>query len=82
MFSANSVSVKNVYLLCDRDFGNYNVITNLKGAMAKRCICNGCNTLYDKTHKSDKVCSLCTATTPCTKDQSKYCCTCNRWFLS
>jgi len=36
---------------------------------------------YDRTHKCDKVCSLCTATPPCTKDQSKYCCTCNRWFL-
>jgi len=32
--------------------------------------------------KCDKVCSLCTATPPCTKDQSKYCGTCNRWFLS
>jgi len=50
--------------------------------MAKRYICDGCDTLYDKTHKCDKVCSLCTVTPPCTKDQAKYCCTCNRWFLS
>jgi hypothetical protein len=39
-------------------------------------------TLYDKTHKCDKVCSLCDATPPCTKDETRYCRTCNRWFLS
>ena len=48
--------------------------------MAKKYICNGCDT-YDHAHKCDKICSLCTATPPCTKYQSKYC-TCNRWFLS
>jgi len=78
MFSGNSLSAKKSYLLYD----HYNVITNLKGAMAKKYLCNGCDTLYDKTHKCNNVCSLCTATPPCTKDQSKYCCTCNRWFLS
>jgi len=50
--------------------------------MAKRYICNGCDTLYDKKYKCDKVCSLCAATQPWAKDQSKYCGTCNRWFLS
>jgi len=50
--------------------------------MAKKYICNGCDTLYDKTHKYDQICSLCTATTPCTKDQAKYCGICNRRFLS
>ena len=49
MFSGNSLSVKKLYLLYNRDSGHYNVITNLKGAMAKRYICNGCATLYDKT---------------------------------
>ena len=82
MFSGNSLSAKKLYLLYDRNNEHYNVITNLKGAMAKRYICNGCDTLYDYTHKCDKVCSLCTATPPCTKDESKYCCICNRWFLS
>jgi len=82
MFSGNSLSPKKLYLLYDRDSGHYNVITNLKAAMAKRYICNGCDTLYDKTHKCDKFCFLCTATPPCTKNQSKYCGTCNRWFLS
>jgi len=76
MFSENSLSAKKLYLLYYRNSGHNNVITNLKGAMAKRYICNGCNTLYDYTHKCDKVCSLCT-----TKDRSKHC-TCNRWFLS
>ena len=82
MFSGNSISAKKLYLLYNRDSGHYNVITNLKGAIAKRYICNVCDTLYDYAHKCDNVCSLCTATPPCTKDQSKYCCTCNRWFLS
>jgi len=34
------------------------------------------------THKCDKACSLFTSTPPCTKDQKRYCATCNRWFLS
>jgi len=50
--------------------------------MAKKNICNGFDALYDKTHKHDKICSLCTARAPCTKEQSKYCGTCNRYFLS
>ena len=82
MFSGSSLSAKKLYLLYDRDFGHYNVITNLKGAMAKKLICNGCDTLYDKTHKCENVCSLCTATPPCTKGQSNYCGTCIRLFLS
>ena len=81
-FNGSHLSAKNLYLLYDRDSGHYNVITNLKGAIAKRYICNVCDTLYDYAHKCDNVCSLCTATPPCTKDQSKYCGTCNRYFLS
>jgi len=49
---------------------------------AKNYICNGSNTLYNFTHKCDKVCSLCTTTPPCTKDQATYCSTRNRRFLS
>jgi hypothetical protein len=82
MFSGNSRSTKKLYLLYNRDNEQYDVITNLKGAMGKRYMCNRCDVLYDKTHKCDKVCSLCTATPPCTKDQTKYCGTCNRQFLS
>jgi hypothetical protein len=48
MFSGNSLSDK-IYLLYNRASGHYDVITNLKGAMDKRYICNGCDTLYDKT---------------------------------
>jgi hypothetical protein len=62
MFSGNSLTAKKLYLLYDRDSGHYNVITNFKGAMAKRYISNGCDMLYDYTYKCDKVCSLCTAT--------------------
>jgi len=58
------------------------VITNFKAAMAKRYTCKACDTLYDKTHKCDKARSLCTATPPCTKEQSNYCGTRNRRFLS
>jgi len=82
MFSRNSRSATKLHVLYDRDNEHYNVITSLMGAMAKRYICNGCDTLYNKTHKCDKVCSLCTATPPCTKDPAKYCSTCNRRVLS
>ena len=40
MCSGKSLSAKKLYLLYDRDSVRYNVITNLKGAMAKRYICN------------------------------------------
>jgi len=43
-FNGNSLSAKKLYLLYDQDYGNFNVITNLKAAMAKRSICNGCDT--------------------------------------
>ena len=82
MFGGNSRSAKKLDLLYDRANEHYNVITNLKGAMAKKYICIGCVTLYDFTHKCEKVCSLRTATPPCTKYQAKYCRTCNRRFLS
>jgi len=51
IFSGNSHSNNKLYLLYGTDSGHYNVITNLKAAMAKRYICNACDTLYDKTHK-------------------------------
>jgi hypothetical protein len=35
MFSGNSRSNKKLYLLYDSESDHYNVITNLKGAMAK-----------------------------------------------
>ena len=36
MFTGNSLSAKKLYFLYDRDNGLYNVITNFKGAMAKK----------------------------------------------
>ena len=39
-------------------------------------------TLYTITHINVTVCSLCNATPPCTNDQTRYCSTCNRYFLS
>ena len=82
MFSGNSLSTKKIYFLCDRDNEICNVITNLNGAMAKQYICNCYDTLYDNKHKCDKVCSLCTATPRSAKDQTKYCSTHNKRFLS
>ena len=82
IFRENSLSTKQLYILYDSNSGHYNVITNIKAAMTKRHVCDGCDTLYDYTHKCNKVCSLCNATPPCTKDQTKYCSTCNRYFLS
>jgi hypothetical protein len=58
VFSGNSLSAKK-YLLYNRDNGQYDVNTNMKGAMAKRYICNACDTLYDKTHKCDKIFAPC-----------------------
>ena len=81
LFSGNSRSAKKLHLLYDRDHEHYNVITSLKGAMAKKYICSVCDTFYDNNHKCDRVCSLCTATLPCTQDKIKYCSTCNRRFL-
>ena len=75
MFSGNSVSSKKLYLLYDEKDKHYNVISNLKDAMVKWYICNACDALYDNTHKFDKVCSLCTGTPPCTKDEITYCAT-------
>jgi len=54
MFSGNSLSSKKLYLLYDWNFEHYNVITKLKGALAKRHICNECDALYDKTLKCDR----------------------------
>jgi len=82
MFSGNSLSNKKLYLLYHANSENFNVISNIKVAMAKRCMCNACDTLYDKTNKRVKAEFLCIATKPCSKDQSNYCGTCNRWFLS
>jgi hypothetical protein len=67
IFSGNSLSDKKLYLIYDADSGHYNVITNIKAAMAKKYICNACDALYDKSHTCYKACSLCTATPPCTK---------------
>ena len=72
MYSGRSLSANKLYLLCDMDLGHCIVINDLQAAMAKY-ICNSSDTLYDKTHNCDKACSLCTATPPCTKDQTKYC---------
>jgi len=58
MFSGYSRSAKKLHLLYDRNNEHYNVITSLKGAMAKKYICSGCDTLYENTHKCDEVCSL------------------------
>ena len=55
MFSGNSLSAKKLYLLHDRDLGHHSVTTNLKGDMAKMYLCNGCDTLYNKTHKCDNL---------------------------
>ena len=75
------LSAKKLYFLYDSD-GYYKVITNIKVAMAKTYVCNACETSYDLRHKCNIACTLCTATPPCTKDQTRYCGTCNRSFLS
>jgi hypothetical protein len=56
VFSGNSVSTRKLYVLYYSESGHFNVITNIKTAMAKKYICNACNTLHDYTHKCDKAC--------------------------
>jgi len=51
MSSGNSLSVKKLYSLYDMHSGHYNVIKNIKAAMAKGCVRNACDTLYDFRHK-------------------------------
>ena len=82
IFTGNSVSNKKFYLLYIADTDHYSAITNIKAAMVKKYICNACDTLYDNKHKSDKSCSLCTATPPWSKNQNRCCGTCNRSLLS
>jgi len=45
MFSGKSFSVKKLHLIFDRENKHYIIITNLKGLMTKRYICNGCDKL-------------------------------------
>jgi len=80
MVSGNSLSNRKLYLLYDSNFEHYNVITNLKAAMAEKYVCDACDTLYDQTHKCDSLLVVCSYTT--LYEISKYCSTCNRWFLS
>jgi hypothetical protein len=82
IFSGNSLSDKKLYLLYDSHSCHCNIITNIKAAMAKRYVCGACDTLHDNTHKCYKTCSLCTATPPCTKDQSRHCDTSSSSFIS
>ena len=70
------------YIYFDPETSHFNVIVNIKAAMAKRHICDACDALYDRTDNCDKVCSLCIATPPCTKTRCKHCDTCKRSFLS
>ena len=55
MFSGNTLSDKNLYLLYNAGTRHYNVITNIKAAMAKTYMCNACDALYDNTHKCDSL---------------------------
>jgi len=74
LFSGKSLSKKIVPAIW-LELWLYNVSANLKAAMVERYIYYLSDTLYDFTRKSDKACSLCTATQPCTKDDTMYCCT-------
>jgi hypothetical protein len=81
MFSRNTDFPNKLNLLHDSENKNYDIITNITGAMAKRHTCNGCDMLCDYTHKCDKVCLLCSTVPPCSKSGTKYCKHCNKIFL-
>ena len=44
-FSGNSLSNKTLALIYDADSTYFNAITNIKSAIAKKCIWNACDTL-------------------------------------
>ena len=50
MFSGNSLSDTKLHLLYNAHTRHHNVITNIKAAMAKKYMCNACDTLYDNTN--------------------------------
>ena len=68
MFSGNSVSAKKLYLLYDEKDKHYNVITNLKAAMAKKyTICRNCSYLVTSDNKHEcfkKFCNYCSKNQP------------------
>ena len=45
IFSGNSLSAKKLYLLYNVNTKHYSVITNIKAAVAKRYICDACETI-------------------------------------
>ena len=82
MFSGNSLSAEKLYLLYDEKDKTLQC-DQPQGCNCKRGIYVTRVTHYTALHiKVTKVCSLCTGTPLCTKDQTKYCAPCNRWFLS
>jgi hypothetical protein len=46
IFSGNSLSDKKLHLLYDSGSGHYNLITNIKAAMAKMYGCNACDATW------------------------------------
>jgi hypothetical protein len=84
LYNQSKLLIQNVlYLLYDDSGrGHYDVIGSITGAMCRKYVCNSCDKLYDFTHTCDKTCALFTAVPPCTQDQTKYCGTCNRTFVS
>jgi len=41
------IRAKKLYLLYNADTRHYNVISNIKAVMAKKYMCNTCDTLYN-----------------------------------
>ena len=67
MHQGHVKSDKRINLLFDEETRNYNVIDNLRGAMAKRYVYEGCNKgcKYGVVHTCEQKCSDCMVSHPC-----------------
>jgi len=81
IFSGNSLSAKKLYLLFYSDNGHYNVIPTLRQLWLRGTYVTRV-TLSTTTHSNVTKPAPCVLLhDPCNKDHTKYCSTCNRYFL-
>ena len=81
MFQGHVETDKRINLLFVEVTRHYHVISNLTGAMAKRCVCEVCNKgcEYGVVHTCEHTCSDCMVHPPCKYVGSRILCDlCNR----
>jgi hypothetical protein len=81
MYEGQVTSHLRINLMYDGE--DYNVITNLTGAMTRRYVCPACNKgcKRGERHSCEATCNSCTASPPCEWDHARIPCDiCNRHF--